>query len=218
LDPDLQKKHINVWKEMPPELVPGTLIPSEPMLEHLRADLTVDLGGGAGDLLAKIIPDAKRALLIDCNRQLLLRARKQDAPTKIGLLNADISQCPLAADSADLVIMQALLTTIPARTSQERTAWEAARILKSGGLLYVSEFLINDHLEYYTQRYRLGTSGVFPVHDPRGRWLYDAKHWRIDELLNLFSANFSVRIINERTVQTRSGNRVKGVELIMSRN
>jgi ubiquinone/menaquinone biosynthesis C-methylase UbiE len=202
---------------MPPELVPATLMPSDTVLEQLQGDVTVDLGGAAGDLLAKIVPDAKKALVIDCNLQLLVKGKTSGIDAQMGWINADARQCPVQAAIADLVIMQGLLTTVPHVNSQVQVAREAARILKQNGILYVSDFLINDHIERYTQRYKFGKSGVFAAHNHQGKWLYDAKHWQVNELLGLFTGNFEPRIISESTVRTRSGNQVRGIELIMSR-
>ena len=205
---------------MRPDLVPSTLTPSVWAMGQFCANagpkVCVDLGGGISDITA-IKPSTANeyVLIIDCNFELLVRGRPHRPMSRMAQANADALRCPLATSSVDLLIMQGLLTTLSETNLQNRVAEEAARILKLGGMLYISDFLVNEHLKYYAQRYDQDKAGVFSVYDETGSLLYNAKHWRREELIELFSKNFSLHGINERQVNTRSNRTINGIELIL---
>jgi len=109
--------------------------------------------------------------------------------------------------------LQAVLTVCPEASVHQAVLGEAIRVLRPRGLLYISDFLRNEHLAEYRTRYAAsGRPGVLSAYDDNGRWLYDAKHWTIDELLNLLLPQCVVLRAEERYVRTRTGNEVRGFE------
>jgi len=143
-----------------------------------RVDLLVDQGTGTGHVLEVFAPQAKSAVGIDMNRQMLAYARTR--MDRLGLAHVQLRQgdlfnVPLAAASADAVVLHQVLHFLddpaPAIT-------EAARLLRPGGRLLVVDFAPHD-LEELRERYahrRLGFSS-----EQMTKWLEEAGLTLADE-------------------------------------
>jgi len=100
----------------------------------------------------------------------------------------DMKKCtsvfPFEDNTFDAVVLIAVLTCIVKDSDQEQLVGEIERVLKSQGILYVNDFLIN-HDQRNTDRYRAceknnGTYGVFELDE--GAML---RHHTIDHLFRL---------------------------------
>jgi ubiquinone/menaquinone biosynthesis C-methylase UbiE len=108
----------------------------EPTLFRFTDRDVVDLGCGTGRWLQRLQNVAPRSLTgIDSSPAMLAEAGKK-CLLSTSLIEADCTSTPLATDSADCVFASFLLSYIQ---DISRFAEEAARILRPGGMLIVSD-------------------------------------------------------------------------------
>lgn len=107
------------------------------------ADL-VDLGTGTGRVLEVLAPHCERGIGIDLSREMLdiARANLERADLRHCMVRqGDITQAPLADNSADVVTVHQVLHYA---ADPGQVVAEAARILRPGGLLVVVDFAPHD--------------------------------------------------------------------------
>lgn len=205
----------DVWREA--SSVPGTLSPSDAFREQLEsADILLDIGAGTGRVAASLRNFRGIVLSMDCSRTVLAGG----AVRSLGefRIAGDARWLPIRSGSVSQVSIQAVLTVIPAFEVRQLLIAEVRRSVRLGGSVYIGDFLLNDGSSYYRSRYSSGPGGgVFNVLDEAGRFLYQAKHWDVDELKSEWSRWFSVQNYACRTVASRSGRMVNGVELLLRR-
>ena len=161
----------------------------------------LDYGCGYGRTLAELSTHSFTNLIgIDFSEQMLRRAREEVSGAL--LVRNDGQALPFTDGSFDALLLFAVLTCIPADKDQQRLIAEAQRVLRPGGLLYVSDLLLNDD-ERNRRRYESSAAarenyGVFEL--PEGVVVrHHRKEW-IDELLKHFEqleyAPFTVTTMN----------------------
>ncbi|OJX72690.1 metalloregulator ArsR/SmtB family transcription factor [Magnetospirillum sp. 64-120] len=104
----------------------------------------VDLGTGTGRVLEVLAPYYERGTGIDLSREMLdiARANLERADLRHCMVRqGDITQAPLADNSADLVTVHQVLHYA---ADPAQVVAEAARILRPGGLLVVVDFAPHD--------------------------------------------------------------------------
>ena len=127
-------------------------------LEALLADLppletALDLGCGAGALLARLALRVRRVTGVDLSLRMLARARERTAGfPNVELVSGDFMTLPLAPAGFDLVASIATFHHLPLEPALER----AASLVRPGGRLWVLD--------------------LFEAEGPRG-FLYDARMW-----------------------------------------
>lgn len=110
------------------------------MLKGASADVFVDLGTGTGRMLSVFADCYRSGIGFDLSREMLAVARANLDAAGIDHAQvrlADILSLPLQSDSADIVCIHQVLHFLAEPESAVR---EAARVLKSGGELIVSDF------------------------------------------------------------------------------
>ena len=111
---------------------------------------------------------------------------------------------PYADSSVDAVVLFAVLTCVPADDDQRRLVGELHRVLRSGGVLYVSDYPLQgdrrnlDRYQAFAVRY--GRHGVFETGDGAV-----CRHHTREWLLDLLGA-FEVSATREIAVTTMNGN------------
>lgn len=123
-------------------------------------DLVVDMGTGTGRMLEVLAGRYDRAIGIDTNQQMLAYARTRiddDRFRNVQIRHGDICNLPLDDESAGVVVMHQVLHYL---AEPDRAIAEAARILKSGGLLAIADFAPHtlEHLREEFAHQRLGFS------------------------------------------------------------
>src|SRR2546423_10946325 len=133
---------------------------------------------------------------------MLGRARRE-VPNSM-LVRHDGSALPIKSECIDAVLLFAVLTCIPLSNDQRVVLAEIERVLRPGGLLYISDVLVNNDLRN-RERYercaeRYGCYGIFEL--PEGVVVrHHRKEW-IEELTGPFR-----QLENEPfTVTTMNGN------------
>jgi len=168
-----------------------------------RGACILDYGCGYGRTLKQLDEAGYRNIVgVDFAAAMLARCRDEFA--QLRLIQNDGHNLPFKDGSIDAVLLFAILTCIPENEAQRALIVDAERILRPGGLLYISDLLLNEdernceRYERYAQVY--GTLGVFEL--PEGVVVrHHRKEW-IDELTSSF-----IQLEYEPfTVMTMNGN------------
>jgi SAM-dependent methyltransferase len=155
-------------------------------LKHPQAKI-LDYGCGYGRTLSELSGAGYQNLAgVDFSEAMLARAR--GAVTHAGLVRNDGHSLPFMNECFDVVLLFAVLTCIPDDNEQQQLLAELRRVLRLGGLLYVSDLLLNNDLRnrerYERDAEKFKCYGVFEL--PEGVIVrHHSKEW-IEELTSLF--------------------------------
>ena len=175
------------------------------LAEYLKNPLAriLDYGCGYGRTLAQLYQvNYQNAVGTDFSEAMLGRARRE-VPNSIVIRN-DGKNLPFKSGTIDAVLLLAVLTCIPNDSDQEVLIREVERVLCPGGLLYVSDLLVNDDLRnrerYERDAERFNCYGVFEL--PEGVIVRHHRRAWIEGLTGSFD-----QLKNEPfTVTTMNGN------------
>ena len=131
----------------------------------------IDLGSGAGRMLALLAPEADGAIGLDLSQQMLNIARGRVAEaglTNVELRHGDIFDTRLPSGHADLVVVHQVLLYL---SDPAAAVAEAARLVAPGGRLLIVDFAPHrlEFLREQHQHRRLGFSD-----EEMRRWLIQA--------------------------------------------
>lgn len=127
----------------------------------------LDFGCGYGRILKELDSSGYKNLYGCDFSEKMLRLAQDELPDSILRQNTG-SQIPFADESFDCVIILAVLTSITDNDSQNLLMKETLRVLKSGGLLFAGDFLLNDdkrNIERYEKYKGPGEYGTFAADD-----------------------------------------------------
>jgi SAM-dependent methyltransferase len=126
----------------------------------------LDFGCGYGRTLDHLLRAGyENAIGIDFSFQMLTRCRREFPGLR--LIQSSGQAIPLRRHSADLALLFAVLTCIPRDKDQLAMLHEIERVLRPGGLVYISDLLLNDdarnreRYERFAQKY--GAYGTFEL-------------------------------------------------------
>jgi SAM-dependent methyltransferase len=157
----------------------------------------LDYGCGYGRTLAELSAAGFQNLVgVDFSKAMLARARVavphpnklQTNSLLIGLVRNDGIILPFKNDSFDAVLLFAVITCVPDSDEQRILLGETKRVLRPGGLLYLSDVLINndrrnrERYERYAEAY--GCYGVFEL--PEGVVVRHHQREWIEEITSPF--------------------------------
>lgn len=148
---------------------------------------------------------------VDTSPRMISRARALHPTMRYAMLDTPLMPAQPDA-SIDVVILFAVLTCIPGDGAQRRLVGELSRVLKPGGVLYLSDLLLQDD-ERNRDRYarfaeRYGTYGVFETGDGAV-----CRHHPSDWFLSLL-ADFKIADTRRITVATMNGHESKGIQIL----
>jgi SAM-dependent methyltransferase len=155
-------------------------------LNNAQARL-LDYGCGYGRTLAELsAADFQNLVGVDFSEAMLARAHL--ALPNAGLVRNDGRSLPFQNDCFDAVLLFAVLTCIPDSNEQRLLLAEVERVLRPGGLLYVSDVLVNSDARnrerYERDVEKFKCYGVFEL--PEGVVVrHHQKEW-IEEIVSPF--------------------------------
>ncbi|MBF0168351.1 MAG: class I SAM-dependent methyltransferase [Alphaproteobacteria bacterium] len=117
------------------------LIRNSDVLEELVAlsgKRVIDVGAGDGNLTRLMTSRGARVTGLECQAQQLAKARAANPAGDEDYLDGGAEAMPLADGMADLVVFFNSLHHVPPAL-MDRAMQEAARVLKPGGIVYISE-------------------------------------------------------------------------------
>lgn len=133
-----------------------------------RQACILDVGCGYGRTLGELIREGyEKVIGVDFSLGMLRRCHFKFPG--LNLLQNDGQAIPLRNHTVDLAVLFAVLTCTARDQDQRSLLGEIERVLRPGGLLYISDFLLNDdsrNRERY-ERYRAeyGVYGIFQLPD-----------------------------------------------------
>ena len=161
----------------------------------------LDYGCGYGRILGEMTQAGYQNVVgVDFSAAMLARCR-QEFP-RVNLIRNDGHTLPFKSDSLNAVLLFATLTCIPQNEAQRALIAEVERVLRPGGLLYISDLLLNEdtrnreRYDRYAEVY--GAYGVFEL--PEGVVVRHHRREWIEELTSSFTQleyePFSVMTMN----------------------
>ena len=165
--------------------------------------LIVDFGCGYGRCLGELSAAEYTDLVgFDFSPAMIEAARKQFPA--IAFEQLDSTSLPLPDGSVDAVLLFSVLTCVPTDEGQRAVINELRRVLKPGGLLYISDLWLQQDernlTRYERDEEKYGTYGVFDLpegvtvrhHDPK--WI------------EALTRDFEIVALDELEVMTMNGN------------
>ncbi len=186
-----------------------TLLDINTLKKHLKPEAhIIDYGCGYGRTLNSLWQHGyKNTIGYDFSEGMIQRGR-QTFP-HLNLHVSKSNKIPLDNNSADMVILFAVLTCIIDDNRQAVLISEIKRVLKPGGILYINDFLLNTD-ERNKKRYnafynKYKTYGVFEL--PEGAVLRHHDKSYLEKLTKPFETISSTPI----TFKTMNGHRSNGI-------
>jgi len=114
------------------------------LLSHLAGRDILDCGCGYGRLLAELVERGyQRSVGTDFSGEMLRRGAAVHPSLCLRLVHADACAMPFRTKSFDAVLLFTLLTCVPRDGEQRKLLAEVRRVLRPGGLVYLSDLLLN---------------------------------------------------------------------------
>lgn len=178
--------------------------------DHVPTESRVlDYGCGYGRTVNELLNQGYTNVVgIDSSPLMIERGRQMYPHLNLQVLPA--SGLPYADESFDAVLLFTVLTCIPTNEGQQELLEDLTRLLRPSGLLYISDFYLQED-ERNRQRYeRFATEfdeyGVFRL--PEGTIL---RHHSV-EWIETLTSEFRVVHLGEMTVTTMNGSLAKGFQ------
>lgn len=177
--------------------------------EHLQTDARIlDYGCGYGRVAAILAEHGYQVTGVDFAATMIAKA--QDLYPQLCFQQIDPPKLPFADSSFAAAVLFAVLTCIPANDDQRTTIAELHRVVRPGGLLYVSDYWFQPdprNRERYDRDFeKYGTYGVFEISE-NAAVRHHSREW-IAELLQ----NWEPIAAADIQVTTMNGNAASGFQ------
>ncbi|MEU7801301.1 class I SAM-dependent methyltransferase [Micromonospora arborensis] len=175
----------------------------------------LDYGCGYGRLAGLLVEwGFENVEGVDVAPNLIARARAQQPGARFTVLDSP-PRLDQHDGSVDVVLLFAVLTCLPRDAGQRELVTELRRVLRSGGLLYLSDLCLQeDHRNrsrYQRFAKKYGTYGVFETDDGAV-----CRHHTVDWLHDLL-ADFDLVATREVAVETMNGRPAVATQLLVSK-
>ncbi|WP_433175102.1 class I SAM-dependent methyltransferase [Actinoallomurus sp. CA-150999] len=173
----------------------------------------LDYGCGYGRVMSELSEHGFRDVSgVDLSPALIERGRQLQPGLRFAVLESP-PDLPDASESFDVILLFAVLTCVPDGNAQRALVDELNRVLAPGGMLYVSDMVLQDdernHSRYAAYARQFGTPyGVFATDDGAV-----CRHHDIVELRTLLS-DFDLVDEHPIEVTTMNGHRSQAVQLL----
>jgi len=114
------------------------------LASNLAGKDILDCGCGQGRLLGELVKSGYRGTVgTDSSRGMLKRCAEMHPNLTLRLVQTDGRVLPFREKSFDAVLLFTLLTCMPGDSDQRLLLAEVTRVLRPGGLIYISDLLLN---------------------------------------------------------------------------
>ncbi len=165
----------------------------------------LDIGCGYGRTLEELQKSGYNNLIgIDFSKEMIKLAKTKNPSIDFRPTNGSILDFP--DNSIDSVILLAVLTCIPDKDNQKQLIGEVHRVLKTEGIIYINDYLLNDtdmYLERYKKYQERYEYGVFETSDG-GVFRHHSEEY-LEELLSSFKTE-EVKTLKYTTMNGHTSN------------
>jgi len=208
--PDLDRQ-LDYWNRIGPGKTFGHPVNFERLTQWLSPGSRIlDVGCGYGRVLGLLSERGYHNLIgVDPAPAMIARAREYFPAITFEEFNSP-PQLPFEDASLDAALLFSVLTCVPTDRGQRAIVAEADRVLRPGGLCYISDLWLQTD-ERNQERYsrgqsKYGTYGMFDL--PEGVTLrHHAPEW-----LATLTSDFDTRALDHIDVQTMNGNPAKAFQ------
>jgi len=175
----------------------------------------LDYGCGYGRLAGLLVEwGFENVEGVDVAPNLIARAREQQPGARFTVLDTP-PRLDHGDGSVDVVLLFAVLTCVPSDAGQRELVAELHRVLRPGGLLYLSDLCLQEdqrnRSRYQRFAAKYGTYGVFETGDGAV-----CRHQAPDWLHGLLT-DFDPVATREITVETMNGHPARATQLLLSK-
>jgi SAM-dependent methyltransferase len=175
----------------------------------------LDYGCGYGRLAGLLVEwGFENVEGVDVAPNLIARACEQQPGARFGVLDTP-PRLNHSDGSVDVVLLFAVLTCMPTDAGQRELVAELHRVLRPGGLLYLSDLCLQEdqrnRSRYQEFAAKYGIYGVFETGDGA-----ICRHHTLDWLHDLL-ADFDLAATREITVETMNGHPARATQLLLSK-
>lgn len=221
------------WETVSGEMIPSSVDLHPLIYEYLKEGYKIlDIGCGSGKVSLKLASLGYSVIGVDINPEAIIFSKNSlknlflegKMPGKAEFELSNASELSFSAQSFNLAVMQAFLTSVPDAQERVKIVKEAYRVLIPGGYLYLVEFAQNWHLKLYRDRYLkdypvTGEEGSFLARNPEtGKVEYIAHHFSEKELVFLLvNSGFEIDNFRVEELKTRTRNKINGFVIVAKR-
>lgn len=173
----------------------------------------LDLGCGYGRTVYELTQAGYPQVLgLDSSIGMIERGRKEFGLSQL-IYHAE-PELPFADESMDVIVLFAVLTCIPDSNEQEELIGEINRILRPGGVLYISDLLLNEDERNLTRYQKFADQGyVYGAFDlPEG---ISCRHHTEDYLRTDLLMGWEELEVSHFQVTTMNGNSSNAIQLLV---
>jgi SAM-dependent methyltransferase len=208
--PDIDRQ-LDYWNRIGPGKSFGHPVNFERLRQWLDPDSRIlDVGCGYGRALGLLFDQGYHNLVgCDLAPAMIAEARKRFPAITFTELKTP-PQLPFTGASVDAALMFAVLTCVPTNQGQRDIVSEVGRVLRPGGILYVSDIWLQtderNRARYSRDQPRYGTYGVFDL--PEG---VTVRHHDPTWIADLLSG-FETLAVDHLDIRTMNGNPARGFQ------
>lgn len=196
------------WNELAAEKEFPTPFQMDEFVNNVTPEMNIlDVGCGYGRILNELYKNGFKNLSgVDFSEKMIKRGLK--LYPQLNLIKNNGETLPFQGDKFDAVLLIGVLTSNFVTAEQENLIAEISRVLKKNGVLYISDFILNDdernlkRYDRYKDKYEI--YGVFEL--PEGLIL---RHHTQQHILKLTSS-FNTLIFEKTIYETMNGNKSNG--------
>lgn len=213
---ELNGQAANYWNEIGPTKSFAHPIDVEALKRWVQPDGRIlDYGCGYGRVTGILAGSGFKNLIGVDPAPAMIAAARRNHPSIAFEVLADPPEIALPNASVDAVLLVAVLTCIPESAAQRRTIEGISRVLRPGGILYVSDMRLQTdarNLERYARdESKYGVYGVFDLDEG-----ITVRHHHSAWIESLLS-DYEVLVLHDVEAQTMNGNAAKLFQLFARR-
>ncbi len=193
------------WNSVAEEKKFTTVLDVELFSKYVSKDCKIlDVGCGYGRILNELAVAGFTDLTGVDSAENMIKRGLREYPNLNLVANPD-GELPFEENTFDAVILFGVLTCVPDNESQNGLLNDIKKVLKSGGVIYINDFLLNSgfkrRLFYKKAQKETGIYGAFKTYDGA-----TVRHHAEDYILNLLS-DFKKLDYQKFVIPTMNGNK-----------